>query len=330
VIAWRQELGDADVVLPPVAHAEFVAARSGRTVGAFRVRDGELLWRTEVGSYEDEGILVATDQALVVVTADENEARIMALNWASGRDLWTAAVPGVPARRAASSDGTDVQLLTATGSTTFVHDLDSGTGEVRWSAEVPPSCTVVLARDRQTLLGSRDLLGDGSGLYRLSTDSLGIERLLSNDVWSLHRGDVVDIASVGDYGSEDRFIIALDPVSGEPGWRQPAMTELVAVDGGEVACMEEAGSEQLVVLRDALSGNELWRAEPQDFFCAGMMFFTGDAVGVADVMGVWFADRTTGADLGRVSIDMSATAVCMTPAGIVLALGHGLACLRPE
>lgn len=331
VIAWRRDLGDADVVLSPVAHADFVAARSGSTVGTFRVHDGELLWRADFGSDEDEAALLATDRALIVVTAREDEAHVAALDWRSGRTVWTTAVPGVPARRAVNFEGDDVQLLTATGSTAFLHDLDLRTGDVRWSGKVPPSCTTVLPRGRHTLLGSRDLLDGGSGLYRLIIASSDIERLLSNDVWSLHRGEVVDIASVGDYGSEDRFILAMDPGSGEPGWRRPAMTELVAVDGAEVACMEESGSEQVVVLRDAASGNEIWRTEPHDYFCASTVFFTGNAVGVAEVMGLWFADRRTGVELGEVSLDeLNGAVVCITPAGIVVGLGHGIARLRPE
>jgi outer membrane protein assembly factor BamB len=317
------------VRLPLVPHGELVAARSGRYVGVVRVHDGELLWRVEVGGADDEGALVATDQALVVVTTGDRTANVTARDWLSGSRLWSTAAPGAPAGRAARS-AADVQLLTATDSETLLHSLDPATGEVRWVRQVPPSCTIVLARERHTLLGSRELLGEGSGLYRLTTATGEITRLLSDAVWSLHRGDVVDVASTGSYTSpEDAFVLALEPGSGEAGWRQPARRELVDVDGAEVACVEEVDGEHVVVLRDAASGSEIWRSEPRDLDFAGLVFFTGDAVGVVDIEGLWFADRTTGEDLGVVDIDdMTAAALCVTPAGIVLGLGNGLGHLR--
>jgi outer membrane protein assembly factor BamB len=205
------------------------------------------------------------------------------------------------------------------------------TGEVQWVWDVPPGCTALLARAGHTLVGARFPLAEDSGLYRLDTATGDLAQLLSDNVWSLHRGDVADLVSCGTYGSpESAFVLALDPRSGEPLWRQPAMTELVAVDGPDVACAENTGGVQQVVLRDAATGAEIWRTEPRDLEYAGLVFFTGDAVGVVEDDGLWFTDRATGADLGVVDVeDMWTSALTVTPAGIVLALGDGLGLLRP-
>lgn len=152
---------------------------------------------------------------------------------------------------------------------------------------------------------------------------------MSDGVWSLHRGRVVDLASVRDYDSHDPYVVALHPGSGKLRWQRPVLEELVAIDGVEVACMEQAGDEQTVLLCDAASGSEIWRNGPHDFFCAGEVFFTAHAVGVVEVMALWLADRVTGATLGRVTLDdLNGAVICATPAGVFVGMDHGIARLN--
>jgi hypothetical protein len=332
-LAWQQRVGDMAPSVPPVAEGEIVVGRGGGTIGAYRALDGEPLWRVDVGSAEDDTVLGRSDEGVVAAYAEtDGTSAVTALDCGTGERRWTAHLPGGPMKQGLSTAATAIRVLTTDAAQVLLHDLDPRTGRLRSSIPVPPTCERVLARERHTLLGARDLLGDAGGLYRLLDGAQTPDRIDRAGVWSLDRGAVADVASVGNYGSEDRYVLAVDPDSGEPRWRCDAVTGLVAVDGNDVACMEEGeGDEQVLVLRDAHSGDELWRAAPEEFLYAGHMFFTGDAVGVVDLDGAWFADRATGRKLGRTPLEhLGSGGVCVRPPGLVFDHRDGLVCLRAE
>ena len=329
-IKWHCDLGDMTVEQAPVAHDDVIAARSGGTVGAVRHNNGELLW-TRRGTDDDRSPLVGTQRGVIVVTTGGQEsAQIAALDWVDGREIWRSTAPGFPGECAASSDGHDLQLLTYTDSSTLLHDFDLASGELRWSVEVPPTSRDLLVNDGYTLLSGRDLINEDRGLYRFTHGSGEIAKLLSNDVWSLHPGEVVDVVSVSDFRApENAFILAINHDSGEPSWRRPATQELVDVDRSEVVCVEESDGESVVVLREAASGDEVWRAGGRRLE-AGGVFFTGDTIGVVDTADIWFNDRITGEDLGGVEFEsISSGVLVVTTAGVVISADNGLTCLTP-
>ncbi len=332
-VAWEQELGDAGRAVPPATGGEVVVGRGAGTVAAFSTVDGRPLWRVDFGAAPDESVLVGTGEAVVAAAADGDAVEVAALAWATGERRWHSRLPGEPVAAGLGATATAVRVLTGGAGQRLLHELDPRTGRPHRSVPVPPTCERLLARPAHTLLGARDLVGDDAGLYRLAADAQTPVRLDPAGVWSLHRGAVVDVASVGDYGSDDRYLLALDPGSGEPRWRRDALTELVAVDGAEVACMESGpgADEQVLVLRAASDGDEIWRAEPQEFLFSSQVFFTGAAVGVVDIDGIWFADRVTGRELGRVPLEgLESPGLCVQPAGLVFRQAAGLSCLRQE
>jgi hypothetical protein len=220
--------------------------------------------------------------------------------------------------------------VTSGDGTAWLHELALEDGALAGSTEVPLSCTIVLARSGHTLLGSRDFGGQERGLYRISRPEKRVERLLVNDIWSLHRGGAVDVATVGDYDSEDEFMLGLDGPTGDILWRQPAMTELVDVHGEQVASIEVADNGlDVVVLRVAYTGEQLWRSSPTEFLAASEVWIATDVVLVVDVLCLRFFDRTTGDQLPSVDLpDLSDVEVGVAGDAILVNLNHELAALR--
>jgi outer membrane protein assembly factor BamB len=251
--AWRQELGGSNVSSPVVADGRvFVGTHSEterrREIRAFRLEDGELLWRQPTIGWSTASTALAVVDG-VVYAVEPGGSRVVALNADSGSFRWRydAGVPfwGSPT----VVDGT----VYASNTTGRLVALDARTGRERWAydpdvraflstpavhdgtvyatsmtpEELPPGASSLFefkwyehyfswSPERgtgETTL--RELPATGS-VHALSVDDGSVE-------WTKTVPDfVVSSAAVRDgtvcFGGWDNTVYALDPDTGETQW----------------------------------------------------------------------------------------------------------------
>lgn len=258
-IRWRTPLAPMEwVVHAPLLIDGVLLVRVRQDLFRIRAADGELVGRTAIDPDEGQGIVCLAHGGCAIVdvgNAGQGRSTIVAVDPA-GQVRWRTPLEMQLLSETGSIDKGELLLAChQAGVGNWLVALDAASGAVRARTKLPrggaPS-TALRWGAAATLVASP---AGVDGLFRIGEggscqvlDERPVPRLVGD-------GDRALVAA----GSGVRCELALyDAGKLAPRWRAPAAGFAVALDGGEVACLDEGGKP---ALRDAASGDIRWRAD---------------------------------------------------------------------
>lgn len=264
-VVWRDQL----VVFDPQRNLVVIDPISGEAVsaGAFGA-DGDILLPEAV---------VVRDTMFVDVTD-----RLVAVDLASGLELWSQRVQGQRSHPPVVASGT-VVTVTADGAGAAVVAFDTGSGEQRWRRSTGPAA-----------LSSGPVLGHGVVFVGDPVAALDIDT--GDPVWTSTVGDAAGLPVVADEllvvatyvdGAASGRLVGIDAASGSVLWERETTgdahgsTSRLVVAGGVAVLTSIVGP---VIGVDPRTGDELWRQE-----LPGSILGTPSAIGDR----VWYALQTS-------------------------------------
>lgn len=237
------------------------AGQSGATGAAGPVPPLEPVWAVDVGSPVETP--VAADDR-VFVTTEEPGRSLLALDAATGVELWAAEMRAIPSGAAAAVDGTHyVQEVTT--DTSCLAARDAATGAIRWTADIDH-------------WRHDPIVGDGTVYVPTIGGLLALESATGTRAWTFTAGERQPVVSSVALAGEFAYVTAHNRGYGGPEGPEPS---------GAVYALEPA------------VGSVAWSA---DLTQPKRVATAGDRVLVADLETLDAFDRHTGDRLWRVPL----------------------------
>lgn len=328
---WEQGAGEGSPHLYSGLRADAVGgtvytAGAEGLVSAFRVEDGEELWRTETETRITGGPSVVGN----LVVFGTLDGQVVALDRESGEPRWRVGVSSNVLSPPAGANG----IVVARAEDGRVFGFDAGSGERIWSynSTVPRLSlrgtsrpvtvdeSVLIAQDNGQLVSL--VLSDGRVNWEvpvaMPSGQSEIERLVDLDAEiAVADGDLVFAASYDD------VMAAVTVRTGRPVWRRDIGSVTgVAAPGRNVYVTGPAGT---VWALDAVTGTTLWSQDALRFRDVTAPVVQDQWVVVADGQGyVHWLSREDGRVVGRIEADGDGIASAPVAAGErLLVLGKG-------
>lgn len=256
-VRWRYP-SDSTLNLTPAADGERIyLPLGGGTLVSLRGRDGQFLWKSELGgefsaapAADEHAVYVASEEIISEGETHRAAGSVRAVGREAGVTLWRHSV-SVPVRGALAVSQDKVFAGSSNGT---VFALDKKTGNVIWLGQYGRafSCQPVIS-GRSVYVGSED-----GALFSL--DEQNGKPKWRHSTSGPVRGPVSVVGDVVYFGSGDGYVYAVDESDGHLRWRSRTGAGVQAV-AGVAGGLLVASLDNFVYLLSFNRGKRIWKRQ---------------------------------------------------------------------
>jgi outer membrane protein assembly factor BamB len=264
-VLWRFDVPwSCWVRCAPLVHGNEVVAVCGPRLVGLDGATGKLRWKLELPDGGDGELLARFGDQLVTSCIRKPERLVSILGVTRSGVTWRTDLPIMLAPGNAIPVGDEVWVFgRGPVEPPRIRVIDPATGEITRTIGTPDGVTSFLPIADGFLFGARAPGPTEHVLVRVRNGKpQPIPVSAKGGVWSIcSDGDVV-VTVVRSTAKEPRVVEARDANTLEVLWTAPAIGDVAAIDGGQVAFVEGTPSRPVPALRDARTGAVAWTGEP--------------------------------------------------------------------